>query len=150
MLTPAASEIAGAYQVHELAVTMTSIIFSLNYVPMTFVAIFMFQKMSPALVFRIAAGIGLFGGWLRVITYGTDKFNIILIGYTIISLAYPIMLSAVTLLCNTWMGDNERTFWIQVCGLTVPIGSTLSFIICGIVMVSTPDVITNTNKILWV
>lgn len=63
-------------------------------------------------MFRIAAVLGLFGGWIRVITFATNKFNVILIGYFIISLAYPLMLSAVTLLCNAWMGDHERTLWI--------------------------------------
>jgi MFS-type transporter involved in bile tolerance (Atg22 family) len=57
----------------------------------------------------------------------------ILLGYTIISLSYPILLAAVTLVCNTWLGDNERTFWTQICGLSIPIGTVVSFLMTGLI-----------------
>ena len=82
------------------------------YIPMTFVAITMFRDMSPSLVFRIASANAILGGWIRMITVKTDGFLMILIGFTIISLSYPILLSSVTLVCNTWLSDKERTLWI--------------------------------------
>lgn len=96
-LTPAASNIAIAYDVHVLLVVSTSIVFMITYVPMTFVAIYCFNHMKPSLVFRIASANAIFGGWIRILS---DGFNPILTGFILISLSYPIMLSAVTLICN--------------------------------------------------
>lgn len=90
---------------------MTSIIFSISYIPMTFVAIWMFKAMRPSTAFRIACVLALIGAWIRSFSLTTSRFGMILIGYTIISLSYPILLAAVTLVCNTWLGDHERTFW---------------------------------------
>ena len=79
---------------------------------MTFVSIYMFRDMRPSVVFRISSAIAIIGGWIRMISAQTDSFLMILIGFILISLSYPILLSAVTLVCNTWLGDQERTLWI--------------------------------------
>jgi hypothetical protein len=92
-------------------VTMTSIVFSITYIPMTFIAIWMFKHWKPSMVFRVGCANLLFGAWIRAVSLETDKFGMILIGYTIISLSYPIFLAAVTMVCNSWLGDNERTMW---------------------------------------
>lgn len=110
-LTPVAAPLAAAFGVPVLTVTMTSIIFSVTYIPMTFVAIWMFKAMQPSVVFRIGCVNILFGAWIRSVSLATDHFGMILVGYTIVSLSYPIFLAAVTLVCNKWLGDNERTFW---------------------------------------
>lgn len=110
-LTPVAAPLARAFNVPVLDVTMTSIIFSISYIPMTFVAIWMFKVMRPSTAFRIACVNVLIGAWIRSFSLTTSRFGMILIGYTIISLSYPILLAAVTLVCNTWLGDHERTFW---------------------------------------
>jgi hypothetical protein len=102
---------------------------------MTFVAIAMFRDMKPSLVFRIACVNAIFGGWIRCISAKTGSFDVILVGFCIISLSYPIMLSAVTLVCNAWLSDKERTMWIQLCGLSVPIGSILSFVFAGVMFI---------------
>jgi len=60
--------LAQAYGVNVICVTLTAIIFSIAYVPMTFVAIAMFRDMKPSLVFRIACGNAIFGGWIRTIS----------------------------------------------------------------------------------
>jgi hypothetical protein len=132
-LTPVAAPLAKAFGVPVISVTMTSIIFSIAYVPMTFVAIWMFKKLRPSTAFRIACVNLLFGSWIRSISLATDHFGMILLGYTIISLSYPILLSAVTLVCNNWLGDHERTFWTQICGLSIPIGTVISFIMTGLI-----------------
>jgi len=128
-----AAPLATAFGVHVIVVTMTSIIFSIAYVPMTFVAIWMFKKMRPSTCFRIACVILLFGSWIRSASLATDQFGFILIGYTILCLSYPILLAAVTLVCNTWLGDHERTFWTQICGLSIPIGTVVSFLMTGLI-----------------
>jgi hypothetical protein len=112
---------------------MTAIIFSLTYIPMTFVAIYMFRELSPTFTFRIACIICIAGGWIRSFTNISNGFGVILFGYTVISLPYPIMLSSVTMICNVWLTDNERTMWTQILGLCVPIGTIVSFVLAGCV-----------------
>ena len=72
----------------------------------------MFRDMRPSVVFRISSVIAIIGGWIRMISALTDCFLMILIGFILISLSYPILLSSVTLVCNTWLSDKERTLWI--------------------------------------
>ena len=79
---------------------------------MTFFAIKMFKDYRPSIVFRIASVNLIFGGWIRVFSQRSNNFLWILGGFGVMSLSYPIFLSAVTLLCNKWMGDKERTFMI--------------------------------------
>ena len=132
-LTPVAAPLAKAFGVPVLDVTMTSIIFSITYIPMTFVAIWMFKVLRPSTCFRIACANLLIGSWIRSFSADTEQFGMILVGYTIISLSYPILLAAVTLVCNTWLGDHERTFWTQICGLSIPIGTVISFLMTGLI-----------------
>lgn len=108
-LTPVCQPLAVAFKVHTIVVTMSSIVFSITYIPMTFIAIKMFKEMSLSTVFRIACVIAIIGAWIRVLAEQSKQFTWILVGYTVISLAYPILLSAVTLICNRWLGDSERT-----------------------------------------
>jgi hypothetical protein len=91
---------------------MTAIIFHITYIPMTFITIKMFKDMRPSTVFRIACVTLIIGGWIRMMARIDGNFGWILVGFTIMSLPYPIFLSAVTLVCNKWLLDSERTFWI--------------------------------------
>jgi hypothetical protein len=91
-------------------VTLTAIVFAITYIPMTFVAIYMFREFTPSLTFRFAIVIVVIGGWIRFL--GNDQFWVILVGYIIISLSFPILLSSTTMLCNVWLGDKERLMWI--------------------------------------
>lgn len=111
-LTPVAQPLSVAFNVQPIAVTMTSIIFHITYIPMTFVSIKLFKDVRPSIVFRIACVNLILGGWLRILAQRNDNFTLILVGFAIMSLSYPVFLSAVTLLCNKWMGDKERTFMI--------------------------------------
>jgi len=70
-LTPVAANLAIAYSIQNLEVTFTSIVFSITYIPMTFVAITMFRDMKPSLVFRIACINAIFGGWIRCVSAKT-------------------------------------------------------------------------------
>jgi len=128
---------------------MSSIVFSITYIPMTFVAIKLFKEMRLSTVFRIATVIAVAGAWIRVLAEQNKNFYWILAGYTLISLAYPILLSAVTLICNRWLCDAERTVLTQICGLSIPIGTVLSFVISGFVFAD-PDTLIAETKTLMV
>jgi hypothetical protein len=146
-LTPVCQPLAVAFGVQTIVVTMSSIVFSITYIPMTFIAIKMFKEMKLSLVFRMAAVIAVSGAWIRVLSEKSKNFFWILVGYTVISLAYPILLSAVTLVCNRWLADSERTVITQLCGLAIPIGTIVSFALSGVIY-SDPDTLIEETKTL--
>lgn len=111
-LTPVADPLSVVFNVSPISVTMTAIIFHITYIPMTFVSIKMFKDYRPSSCFRLACVNLIIGGWIRILAQRNDNFTWILVGFGIMSLSYPIFLSAVTLICNKWMGDSERTFMI--------------------------------------
>jgi len=149
-LTPVCKPLAVAFQVHTIIVTMSSIVFSITYIPMTFIAIKMFKEMKLSTVFRIASVIAILGGWIRVLAEESKSFYWILVGYTVISLSYPILLSAVTLVCNRWMGDSERTMVTQLCGLAIPIGTIVSFVLSGFIYADPDTLIKETKTLMLV
>lgn len=91
---------------------MANIVFHITYIPMTFVAIKLFKEVRPSIVIRIACVDLIIGGWMRIFARKNDNFNWILAGFTVMSLSYPLFLSGITLFCNKWLGDSERTFVI--------------------------------------
>ena len=117
---------------------------------MTFVAIKMFKDFRPSLVFRMASTNLILGGWVRVFAQRNNNFTWILVGFGIMSLSYPVFLSAVTLLCNKWMGDKERTFMIQICGLTIPVGTVISFALSGVIFSDSSKLMAETYTLMWI
>lgn len=99
-LTPAATNLAEAYDIHVLKVTFTSIVFMITYIPMTFVAIFSYNHYRVSNVFRVACLNAIFGGWLRTLSMYTNTFEPIMSGFVFISFSYPFMLSSITMICN--------------------------------------------------
>ncbi len=61
-----------------------------------------------------------------------------------------MFLSAVTLICNKWMGDRERTFMIQICGLTIPIGTVISFALSGVIFSDSNNLLAETYTLIWI
>lgn len=149
-LTPISEPLSKAFQVPVIEVTMTSIIFSITYIPVTFVAIKMFQEMKLTTVFRTACAIVVVGAWIRTSSADNQNFGWILTGYTVISLAYPILLSAITLICNRWLADSERTFITQLCGLSIPIGAISSFVITGLVFSNPNALVEETHQLIFI
>lgn len=149
-LTPVCQPLAVAFKVQTIVVTMSSIVFSITYIPMTFIAIKMFKEMSLSTVFRIACVIAIIGAWIRVLAEENKSFTWILVGYTVISLSYPILLSAVTLICNRWLGDSERTVITQLCGLAIPIGTIVSFVLSGLIYADPDTLVAETKTLVLV
>lgn len=110
-MSPAAHQIADAYGVNQFVVVLCGIMYTFNYIPMTFVAICGFRDLRPSVVFRLTCVLALVGAWIRVLSYGSKNFYWILAGWTLLAMAYPVMLTSLTLVCNIWLGDKERTLW---------------------------------------
>ena len=112
---------------------MCSIVFSFIYPPMSFVAIKMFKEMRPSIVLKISAVNMVVGGWFRMYSITDDSFWPILVGYAWLSISYPISLSAATIVANKWFNDKERALVTSMCGLAIPLGSIVSFVMAGLV-----------------
>ena len=64
-LSAAADNIAEAYGVSTFTVVMCPILYTLMYIPGTFIAIYLFKEWQPSPVFRLISLVGIIGVWLR-------------------------------------------------------------------------------------
>jgi hypothetical protein len=89
-MSPQAELLTSGYGVTTFSVDMCSEIFSATYIPMTFVAMFLYSKLPPQYVLRIACFIFVTGAWFRCLSSVTGTFWPILLGQGWISCAYPL------------------------------------------------------------
>jgi hypothetical protein len=78
--SPVSIIIADGFGVDVLEVSMCSIIFSFTQIPMSFVAIYLFNRYSTALILRVGAFLFLSGSWVRSFWNVTGNFPPVLIG----------------------------------------------------------------------
>lgn len=150
-LTPDAKQIAQAFQVPVSRVNWCSIIFSFIYPPMSFVAMKMYNEMRPSVVLKIASVNLFISGWFRMIAIIFDKFWPILVGYAWLSITYPMTLSAATIIANKWFNDKERALVTSMIGLSVPLGSIISFTMAGLVFTKNVELVQHDMyKLLWI
>ena len=127
---------------------MTSIVFNVSYIPMTFAAIYCYREYSKGLNFRVACSILLVGAWLRA--FAGTQFWIVLLGQVIISFTYPFLLSSVTLVCYSWLSAKERLVWVQILALAMPLGTMVSFLEAGVMYHGKGvDYLTQTQEFIW-
>lgn len=65
--SPASTQLAQAYSVPIVEVNMCAVIFTATFVPMTFVAMWMYKVMKVDTVLRIANLMLLVGSWIRML-----------------------------------------------------------------------------------
>lgn len=106
-----------------------AIVFTATYIPMSFLTAWMYTHMRISTVLRAGAITICVGSWIRNICTLTSTFWPVIVGTTILSCPGPIILSAVTPVCNKWFGDKERSTATAILGLPSPLGG-----ICGLVM----------------
>ena len=100
---------------------------------MTLTSIRMYKSMSSATVIRIACVMVIAGAWIRSLFYylPSPVFWPILLGQAVISCAFPLFSSAITLLANKWGSDTEREMVIAMCCISIPFGNLIAFIYTG-------------------
>ena len=131
-LAPASSDLARGYDVSILMVNMCGIIFTATFIPMTFVSMQMYKTMGTHTVLRIASVLMLVGGWGRM--YALEgQFWPILVGQVIISLSQPIYYNVMTQISNKWFPDSERSLVTAICGLSIPGGNLVAFLLSGLI-----------------
>lgn len=82
--------LAKAYNVSIVEVNMCGITFTATFVPMTFVAMWMYKALRTDTVLRIACITILFGAWLRMFA-ADGLWWPVLLGQVIVSLAQPVV-----------------------------------------------------------
>ena len=130
-MTAQSTYIADAYGINVVVVNSCVIVFTLTYIPMSFVAAWMYTNMRLSTVMRLGTSVICLGGWTRNICTWTGTFWPVLVGTTILSLPGPIILSCVSPVCNKWFGDKERSTATAILGLPSPIGGIVGLVIGG-------------------
>ena len=111
---------------------MCAFVFCVTYIPITFIAMFAFKHVQSAHVLRVASVILIIGAWVRYLSNENKTFMPLLLGQTIISCGYAIMIVPITLIANKWFTDEERELIIAVCSICIPAGNLLAYFWTGI------------------
>jgi len=131
-MTAQSEYIASAYGINDVYVNMCVIIFTITYIPMSFVTAWMYTNMRLSTVLRIGTIIICIGSWFRNICTLTHTFWPVLVGTTILSCPCPIILSAVIPICNKWFGDKERSTATGILALPSPLGAIVGLVMGGL------------------
>jgi predicted MFS family arabinose efflux permease len=147
--SPASGYIAPAYNVHLLEVAACGISYTATYIPATLASVYLYSKMKSHNVTRIACFIFFTGAWMRTYCVFNNKFWPILAGEIWISLSCPLFFNMMTQFCADWFPNKERTFVTALCGLTIPLGNLLAFIMSGLMFkgIDTPDLETRRDMV---
>lgn len=128
----ASQTIALAYDVPLQFVAMSGLSFTVTYIPTTFASMYLYTKMKAHQVTRLACFIMFSGAWFRLLSAGTSRFWPIMSGQFWLSMACPLFFNMITLFCNEWFPDNERTLATAICGISIPLGNLLAFFMSGL------------------
>jgi len=90
--------------------------------------------MKPHNVTRISILIMFTGAWFRLFCISTVSFWPILAGEVWMSIACPLFFNMMTQFCSDWFPDNERTGATALCGLSIPLGNLVAFIMSGVIL----------------
>jgi hypothetical protein len=118
---------------------MLSNVYNATYVPMTFLAMYMFNKMTIDWPIRVASILFLAGAWVRSLFVFGNSFWPLMIGQTLISCSFPMFACAITLIANKWFSDTEREIVVSMCGIAIPAGNLIAFIWTGLAFRSSPE-----------
>jgi hypothetical protein len=62
-----------------------------------------------------------------------DRYWPIIVGTSVLSLSGPPLYMQMTMFCNRWFSDNERTLATVICALTIPGANLVAFILAGVI-----------------
>lgn len=94
--SPVSEALAAGYHVDILQVNMCDLIYSITFIPMTFISIWLFRTIPADWVLRIANLIMFAGCWMRIISFFDDQWWSILYGGTLLSCSMPLYVSYMT------------------------------------------------------
>ena len=111
---------------------MSGLSFTVTYIPTTFASMYLYSKIKAHQVTRVACFIMFTGAWFRLLSADNGKFWPIMVGQFWLSTACPLFFNMITQFCNGWFPDNERTLATAICGISIPLGNLLAFLMSGL------------------
>ena len=112
---------------------MCGMSYTATYIPTTFASMWLYSKFAPRQVTRLACFITVSGCWIRSLCEPYNSFHPIMSGEIWLSLGYPLFCNSTTQFCNAWFPDGERTLATALCGLCIPLGNLVAFIMSGLI-----------------
>lgn len=95
------------YSVDSYAVSWTSMIYMISYVPLIFPASWFLDKKGLRVSTMIGA-LGTAGGsWIKVASASPDRFAVTFVGQTVVAVSQVFVLSVPARLAAVWFGQNE-------------------------------------------
>ena len=121
-----------AFGVSILWVNLSITLAPLVYIPMSFLATYMFNHYRRDHVLRFAACLQIIGAVTRMASAWTSSFYPIFVGSLIIAGSAPFGFNAISLIANTWFNDKQRATATSIMGLSDILGALCTFLIQGI------------------
>ena len=126
------NELVLAFNISAAWVIALLILPNLLYVPMTFVAIWLYDNMRTHHVVYITVALQLVGCWIRSLAFWFDSFWPIMVGTIIFVSSVPLCTNAISLIANQWFADDERGTATALISLSIPLGSLTSLVLDGV------------------
>ncbi|XP_052121526.1 uncharacterized MFS-type transporter C09D4.1 isoform X3 [Frankliniella occidentalis] len=117
------------YNVSDMAINWTSIVFMAAYVPLVFPASWIIEKKGLRVAVLLGCSLMCAGSWLKVVSAAPDRFDIAFIGQTIIGVAQMFTLGVPGRLAAVWFGAKEVSFACAVGVFGNQLGIALGFLI---------------------
>ena len=137
---PFAQEISAGYGVGAFSTSYTLIIFQIVYIPLNFVANYLFDKNGILFPTIIASVLYIAGSWVRLLVWENENgFYWIMIGQTVAACGQPFMLQAPPKIAATWFGDGERVLGTTIGALAGPVGCVIGFVMPVLFLTVEPD-----------
>ncbi|XP_059089603.1 heme transporter FLVCR2-like isoform X1 [Tigriopus californicus] len=117
------------YQVSTLAVSWTSIIYMVTYIPLIFPASWFLQKKGLRWSVILGSLGTCLGSWIKVFATGRDQFVILFTGHSIVAISQIFILGIPAQLAATWFPSNQVS---SACAIGVfgnQLGVALGFVL---------------------
>lgn len=99
--------IADIYDTGAITLTLTTLIFLVEFVPMNFVVINQINTRGLRFCLLIAPVLTIVGGWMRQVISFYPHFWVVLIGTIPLGIGQPYLINSVSKLTSVWFGENE-------------------------------------------
>lgn len=131
-LVPIALDLERIYELESpLPVNMCAIIFPLMAIPMTFVAMRIYNNMTVRSVLLLATTLQVVGAWTRLLAFQINEFWPVLLGTGILATSHTLLLSSQNLVITQWFPINEVGQATAAIGMAVPLGSVTGMAVTG-------------------
>ncbi|XP_017790725.1 PREDICTED: uncharacterized MFS-type transporter C09D4.1-like isoform X1 [Habropoda laboriosa] len=95
------------YQVSDMMVDMTSLIYMITYIPLIFPASYLLDRFGLRLAVVMGAVGTALGSWIKVFSVDPSRFWVTLVGQTMVAVSQTFVLSVPARLAAVWFGPDQ-------------------------------------------